>query len=181
MLDALDSKASYFGLDICDTLDAVPFRHLVSLYNTHITHTPMILAQEFSRSATGRRSDFSTSASERGIFTLTERACSPPKAPRKRRVRGSLIAQFAASDAKTFADACELIHPFADGVDLNCGRSILNTGHSNQLILTDSFTATSITRLSTKMGVSREDWILPSPAARNGEIFLRPNQAQNFN
>lgn len=101
-------------------ISAVPFRHLVSLYNTHITHTPMILAQEFSRSATGRRSDFSTSTSERGVFTLLDRS-SPSQSPRERRVRGSLIAQFAANDAKTFADACELIYPHVDGVDLNCG------------------------------------------------------------
>lgn len=80
----------------------------------------MILAQEFSRSATGRRSDFSTSTSERGVFTLLDRS-SPSQSPRERRVRGSLIAQFAANDAKTFADACELIYPHVDGVDLNCG------------------------------------------------------------
>jgi hypothetical protein len=38
-----------------------------------------------------------------------------------RHVRGSLVAQFAANDPKAFADACELIHPHVDGVDLNCG------------------------------------------------------------
>lgn len=82
----------------------------------------MILAKEFSRSAAGRRSDFSTSETERGVFVLSEKASSSSSLPpRKRRVRGSLIAQFAANDAKTFADACELIYPHVDGIDLNCG------------------------------------------------------------
>lgn len=82
----------------------------------------MMLAQEFSRSASGRRSDFSTSDTERGVFVLTETAPSSSTA-RKRRVRGSLIAQFAASSTQSFADACELIHPHVDGIDLNCGAS----------------------------------------------------------
>ncbi|KAF8315893.1 FMN-linked oxidoreductase [Clavulina sp. PMI_390] len=107
------------GVNICAPMvrySKLAFRHLVSQYETHITFTPMILAQEFSRSAIGRRSDFSTSPTERGIFSMTERNSS-----RKRKVRGSLIAQFAANDSKTFADACELIFPHVDGVDLNCG------------------------------------------------------------
>ena len=32
-----------------------------------------------------------------------------------------LVVQFAASNARDFADAAELVAPFADGVDLNCG------------------------------------------------------------
>lgn len=95
----------------------VPFRHLVSLYDVHITHAPMILAKEFSRSAEARRADFTTSKQERGFFHLVER-----NGKRRRRVRGVLIAQFAASEAKSFADAVELIHPYVDGVDLNCGE-----------------------------------------------------------
>ncbi|KLO16498.1 FMN-linked oxidoreductase [Schizopora paradoxa] len=94
----------------------LPFRHLVSLYDVHVTHTPMILAKEFSRSAEARRFDFSTSKQERGTFNLVER-----NGKRRRRVRGVLIAQFASSDSRSFADAVELIHPYVDGVDLNCG------------------------------------------------------------
>ncbi|KAG8682080.1 hypothetical protein FRC09_017027, partial [Ceratobasidium sp. 395] len=95
----------------------LPFRHLVSLYDVHITHTPMIMAAEFSRSATARHSDFTTSEEERGVFMIPEKA----NPSRIRRVRGSLVAQFAANDPKAFVDACELIHPHVDGVDLNCG------------------------------------------------------------
>ncbi|CAE6455303.1 unnamed protein product [Rhizoctonia solani] len=95
----------------------LPFRHLVSLYDVHITHTPMIMAAEFSRSAIARHSDFTTSTEERGRFSLVEAGAGG----RVRHVRGCLVAQFAANDPKAFADACELIHPHVDGVDLNCG------------------------------------------------------------
>ncbi|TDL26986.1 FMN-linked oxidoreductase [Rickenella mellea] len=107
----------------------LPFRHLVSRHECHITHTPMILASEFSRSSNARLSDFSTSVNERGSFLLVEKRSSGPSeeseigvaAPRRHLVRGSLIAQFAANDPRTFADAVELIFPYVDGVDLNCG------------------------------------------------------------
>ncbi|EUC57187.1 tRNA-dihydrouridine synthase-like protein [Rhizoctonia solani AG-3 Rhs1AP] len=95
----------------------LPFRHLVSLYDVHITHTPMMMAAEFSRSAIARHSDFTTSSEERGHFSLMEKGAGG----RVRHVRGSLVAQFAANDPKAFADACELIQPHVDGVDLNCG------------------------------------------------------------
>ncbi|KZT52133.1 FMN-linked oxidoreductase [Calocera cornea HHB12733] len=99
----------------------LPFRHLVSLYDVHITHTPMILAKEFSRSAAARAGDFSTSAAERGAFWMSEGCASLSGKKRRRLVRGALIAQFAASDPKHMADATELIAPWVDGVDLNCG------------------------------------------------------------
>ncbi|KAB5596178.1 hypothetical protein CTheo_450 [Ceratobasidium theobromae] len=101
----------------CDIPNAIPFRHLVSLYDVHITHTPMIMAAEFSRSATARHTDFTTSEEERGCFSLFEKGSTT----RMRNVRGSLVAQFAANDPKAFADACELIQPHVDGIDLNCG------------------------------------------------------------
>lgn len=81
----------------------------------------MIVAKEFSRSAVARRSDFSTSTEERGVFTLMERGNSARNL-RQRVVRGSVVAQFAASDSGHFADAAELIYPFVDGIDLNCGK-----------------------------------------------------------
>ena len=79
-----------------------------------------MLAKEFSRSAVARRSDFSTNTGERGVFLLTER--SNHGSGRQRLVRGSLMAQFAASEALYFADAAELISPYVDGIDLNCGN-----------------------------------------------------------
>lgn len=122
----------------------LPFRQLVSLYETHITHTPMMLAKEFSRSAIARDSDFSTNLSERGTFymnrsttTSTSTSSSLPiefdhsfeaRLPseeelnkKKRKIRGSLIVQFAANDGVQLADAAELVKPYVDGIDLNCG------------------------------------------------------------
>ncbi|THH06311.1 hypothetical protein EW145_g4173 [Phellinidium pouzarii] len=93
----------------------------------------MILAAEFSRSANARLADFSTSSLERGYFNLREQDRSSlgrlDEAPselsvqrsRQKRVRGALIAQFAANESQLFADAVELIRPHVDGVDLNCG------------------------------------------------------------
>ncbi|KIS01181.1 tRNA-dihydrouridine synthase 4 [Cryptococcus deuterogattii 2001/935-1] len=139
----------------------LPFRHLTSLYETHITHTPMILAEEFSRAQIARTSDFSTSSNERGIYWMTpkngkskekegyqthighpedarpvkepwktyhsppstNRLPPSPAAPNSQAqlVRGCLIAQFASPNAKSLADAAELISPYVDGIDLNCG------------------------------------------------------------
>lgn len=58
----------------------------------------MMLAQEYTRSAPARSSDFSTSRHE-----------------------GPLIAQFAATNATDFVRASTLISPWVNGVDLNCG------------------------------------------------------------
>ncbi|RXK35403.1 tRNA-dihydrouridine synthase 4 [Tremella mesenterica] len=160
----------------------LPFRTLVSLYETHITHTPMILAQEFSRSQTARMSDFSTATDERGVFWMTPRSSSStnitaspsasssssplssisrqeysgqyktsnihrkeleedefhhserPRGKRKRLpptsqpptknaelVKGCLVAQFASPTPEHLADAVELISPYVDGIDINCG------------------------------------------------------------
>ncbi|WVR06999.1 hypothetical protein IAU60_004038 [Kwoniella sp. DSM 27419] len=143
----------------------LPFRHLTSLYETHITHTPMILAEEFSRAQIARVSDFSTSTDERGVYWMTPSAvkgmarvdstCHPrdarpsgpsavpsssklkpshgqkglarlppsPTPPNKhsRLVKGCMIAQFASPNPTSLADAAELISPYVDGLDLNCG------------------------------------------------------------
>lgn len=127
------------------------FRQLVAQYDTHVTYTPMILcvqlacaqharehvslkqvvhahsAQEFSRSASARDSDFTTHSHERGIFRMrpaSRSKVSPGEHEDERPtrlVRGNLIAQFAASAPEALADAAELISPHVDGLDLNCG------------------------------------------------------------
>lgn len=129
----------------------LPFRELVSLYDCHITTTPMILvspnaivsknyetelfsqAKEFSRSAIARDAEFSTNATERGTF-LMQNSISPSleldhstesraKEPDQgRRIRGALMVQFAANDVVQLADAAELVKPWVDGIDLNCGE-----------------------------------------------------------
>lgn len=87
-------------------------RMLWSRYNTHITYTPMILAKEFALSQKARDSDFTTNGRERGLFSIDNG---------RRRIRGGLVAQFAAKRGQDFADAVELLAPYVDGVDLNCG------------------------------------------------------------
>ena len=158
MLDEFETVNVLAPLVRCSKL---PFRHLCSLYETHITHTPMILAEEFSRSQIARISDFTTSRDERGVFWMEPRCsssssssmsthsinCHPedreqeeerityhepgstsrlpptPNPPTKhsKLVRGALLAQFASPNAASLADAAELIAPYVDGLDLNCG------------------------------------------------------------
>jgi len=98
----------------------LPFRHLVSEYETHMTFTPMILAQEFCLSEKARDSDFSTNADERGVFLMRE---SPPgvSPPRTRKVRGCLIAQFGGHSPLYMGHAAALVKNYVDGVDINCG------------------------------------------------------------
>ncbi|KAF2767185.1 tRNA-dihydrouridine synthase [Teratosphaeria nubilosa] len=85
----------------------LPFRLLAREYNTDVTYTPMMLAHEFIRSSTARDSDFTTSP--------LERQATPDG-------RGhALVAQFASSDPEEFARAADMIGPWVDGVNLNCG------------------------------------------------------------
>lgn len=147
MLDNFQTVNVLAPLVRCSKL---PFRHLCSLYETHVNHTPMILAEEFSRHQVARTSDFSTSTDERGVYWMEPRHAGssrhtihpedrvaktyhiprtytrlPPTAapPTKHSVlvRGSLIAQFASPNGASLADAAELIAPYVDGIDLNCG------------------------------------------------------------
>ncbi|ELU03155.1 hypothetical protein CAPTEDRAFT_112268 [Capitella teleta] len=76
----------------------LPFRTLVRNYDCDIAFTPMIVSESFNQSIKARHSDFTTNSGD-----------------------GPLIVQFAASQAKDFADAAEIVVPYADGVDLNCG------------------------------------------------------------
>ncbi|KAK4547608.1 hypothetical protein LTR36_000565 [Oleoguttula mirabilis] len=85
----------------------LPFRLLVRDYNVDVVYTPMMLAHEFVRSQVARDSDFTTSSLER-----------QPTADGREHV---LIAQFASAGPEDFARAAELIAPWVDGVDLNCG------------------------------------------------------------
>jgi|SRR5579859_5186033 len=76
----------------------LPFRRLVSDYAVDLTYTPMLVAKEFTRHPYARYTDFSTNSGD-----------SP------------LIAQFAAKDPVTLSRAAEMVAPYVDGVDLNCG------------------------------------------------------------
>ncbi|KAL8566374.1 tRNA-dihydrouridine(20a/20b) synthase [NAD(P)+]-like protein [Nucella lapillus] len=76
----------------------LPFRMLVRKYGCDLAYTPMIISDSFVKSLKARDSDFTTCAKDR-----------------------PLIVQFAASSANEFADSAEIVAPYSDGVDLNCG------------------------------------------------------------
>ncbi|EDO46952.1 predicted protein [Nematostella vectensis] len=74
------------------------FRELVRRYDCDLCFTPMIISESFVKSQKARDSEFTTNSGDRPI-----------------------VVQFAANCAKDLADATEIISPFVDGVDLNCG------------------------------------------------------------
>ena len=76
----------------------LPFRKLVRKYGCQIAHTPMIMSESFVRSGKARDVDFTTDDTDK-----------------------PLIVQFAANDPVYFSSAAQLVAPFVDGVDLNCG------------------------------------------------------------
>jgi tRNA-dihydrouridine synthase 4 len=76
----------------------LPFRHVVRNYNVDIAFTPMILADVFKHSKFSREIEYQTNDSDDPV-----------------------IIQFASANAKDFADSAELVAPFTNGVDLNCG------------------------------------------------------------
>jgi tRNA-dihydrouridine synthase 4 len=80
----------------------------------------MMLAHEFVRSHIARDADFTTHPLER------------EKTPDGR--DHAVIAQFASSDPVEFARAAEMIAPWVDGVDLNCGWYVRNEHVCHALI-----------------------------------------------
>lgn len=76
----------------------LPFRQLVRKYQCDLAFTPMIIADSFIKSQKARDADFVTNSGDR-----------------------PLVVQFAATNAGDLADAAELVAPYADGIDLNCG------------------------------------------------------------
>ncbi|CAH3141600.1 unnamed protein product [Porites lobata] len=92
----------------------LPFRTLVRRYGCDLAFTPMIISDSFVKSIKARDMEFTTNSGDR-----------------------PLVAQFAASNAKDFADAAEIVAPFVDGVDLNCGcpqRWAMQEGYGAKLI-----------------------------------------------
>lgn len=74
------------------------FRNLVRLYDCDIAFSPMIMADSFFMSQKARDNEFTTNKDDH-----------------------PLIVQFAANNAHYFASSAELISPYCNGVDLNCG------------------------------------------------------------
>jgi len=93
----------------------------------------MIVADSFVQSSKARDNEFTTSDGDR-----------------------PLVVQFAAHNAKDFADAAELVAPFADGVDLNCGcpqRWALAEGYGAHLIKHPELVADMISQAGSRSGL----------------------------
>ncbi|XP_065178708.1 tRNA-dihydrouridine(20a/20b) synthase [NAD(P)+]-like isoform X2 [Sycon ciliatum] len=71
---------------------------LVRQYECDVAFTPMIIADSFVHSAKARANEFTTSEVDR-----------------------PLVVQFAAKTAEEFSTAAQLVSPYCDAVDLNCG------------------------------------------------------------
>lgn len=76
----------------------LPFRMLVRKYNCDVCFTPMIMSESFVQSEEARKVEFTTNKGDR-----------------------PLIVQFAANNPSDFVSAAEIVSPYCDGVDLNCG------------------------------------------------------------
>lgn len=76
----------------------LPFRLLCREFGTDICYTPMIVAESFVKSNKARDSEFTHH---------------PDDAP--------LIVQFAANNDVIFAQAAQLVQPYCQGVNINCG------------------------------------------------------------
>lgn len=67
-------------------------------YGVDLSFSPMTLTESFCRSEKARQIEFSTDVSDTPV-----------------------IAQFAANDLNEYISAAEMIYPYVDGIDLNCG------------------------------------------------------------
>ncbi|XP_011267270.1 tRNA-dihydrouridine(20a/20b) synthase [NAD(P)+]-like [Camponotus floridanus] len=90
------------------------FRTLVRRYGCDICFTPMILADSFVRSLKARENEFTTHKED-----------------------NPLIVQFAAKTVNDFVGAAEMVAPYCNGVDLNCGcpqRWAIKEGYGADLL-----------------------------------------------
>ncbi|BFF93328.1 tRNA-dihydrouridine(20a/20b) synthase [Drosophila madeirensis] len=74
------------------------FRRLVRKNGVQLSFTPMMISESINNSEKARQNEFTTD---------------PDDQP--------LVAQFAAKDATEFVTSAQLIYPYVDGIDLNCG------------------------------------------------------------
>lgn len=81
-----------------------------------LCYTPMIMTDSFCRSEKARNNEFSTSIGDTPV-----------------------IAQFAAKDSIEYLSAAEMLYPYVDGVDLNCGcpqHWAMSTGFGSAMLNT---------------------------------------------
>ncbi|XP_017846244.2 tRNA-dihydrouridine(20a/20b) synthase [NAD(P)+]-like [Drosophila busckii] len=74
------------------------FRRLVRQNGVQLAFTPMMISESINNSEMARQKEFSSAVDDEPV-----------------------IAQFAARDATEFVTSAQLIYPYVDGIDLNCG------------------------------------------------------------
>ncbi|XP_035894500.1 tRNA-dihydrouridine(20a/20b) synthase [NAD(P)+]-like isoform X1 [Anopheles stephensi] len=97
------------------------FRSLVRTYGTDLAFTSMIMADSFCKSEKARLNEFTTHKDDT-----------------------PLVAQFAANNTIDFLSASEMVFPYVDGVDLNCGcpqRWAMAEGYGSALLNTPELIA----------------------------------------
>ncbi|XP_054275740.1 tRNA-dihydrouridine(20a/20b) synthase [NAD(P)+]-like [Macrosteles quadrilineatus] len=90
------------------------FRSLVRKYECDLCFTPMIMADSFVKSSEARANDFKTNEGDRPLIT-----------------------QFGANNLEDFISAAQMVAPYCDGVDLNCGcpqRWAMKEGYGSALL-----------------------------------------------
>lgn len=116
VIDLFDDPSKKF-VKICAPMvrySRLQFRKLIRLYECDLCFTPMIMADCYVKSAKARAHEFQTDTDDR-----------------------PLIVQFGANNSSDFVNASNLIIPYCDGVDLNCGcpqRWALNEGYGAHLL-----------------------------------------------
>lgn len=107
-------------------------------YGTDLTFTPMTMADSFCQSPKARASEFATSTTDTPV-----------------------IAQFAAKTTTEYLSAAEMVYPYVDGIDLNCGCPqswAIETGYGCAMLrdpqLIKDLTATVRRTLATDFSVS---------------------------
>lgn len=114
VLDLFSSNSVVYVCAPMVRYSKLEFRTLVKLYGCQLCFTPMIMADSFVQSLKARHNEFVTNRDDK-----------------------PLIVQFAAKNVSDFVSAAELISPYSDGVDLNCGcpqRWAMNEGYGAELL-----------------------------------------------
>ncbi|KJE92872.1 hypothetical protein CAOG_03762 [Capsaspora owczarzaki ATCC 30864] len=90
------------------------FRELVRAFGCDLAYTPMTVAENFILSKRGRDNDFSTNEYDHPV-----------------------IVQFAAKHTEMLCTAAEMVAPYVDGIDINCGcpqRWAMSEGYGSALL-----------------------------------------------
>lgn len=112
----------------------LPFRELCRHFNADIVYTPMILAREFVRNDVARYSDFTTNESDQCV-----------------------VVQVGVNNVEDLLKFVEMIHPYVDGIGLNCGCPIkeqVREGIGAALMLEPDLVAEMVRAVKEKYGSS---------------------------